>query len=447
MIYFKRKVYNELLNWKKDFSGKYAALLEGPRRVGKSTIAEQFATNEYKSNIIINCTDLTPAMDECIKLVNNRDLFFLTLQTITGVELFERESVIIIDEIQRRPQLREAIKYLVKDGRYDYIETGSLLSIKKNVQNIVIPSEEHSINVYPMDYEEFLWALGDTYSFKAASEIYNKKMSLGNSIGREKIRNFRIYMAVGGMPQAVEAYIEGKNFFYIDSVKKKILKLYEEDFNRIDPSGTVSKLFKSIPYQLSEGSRKYSIRKALKAKKTERRENKLSELVNSKTVIPCYKVTAPSVFLSQDEDVDYFKLYLADTGLMVSLLFDLNEEKEENIYAKLLSDKLPANLGFLYENAVATAIASSGRNLFFMTWPKENSTHNYEIDFLIRRKTHVQPIECKSSRIDSHLSLDEFCRKYSSIVESPLIVSQKELKKMGAITNIPFYMLPSILDS
>ena len=212
MIYFKRKAYNELLKWKKEYSGKYAALLEGPRRVGKSTIAEQFAINEYKSHIIIDCADLTPAMEECIKLVSNRDLFFLTLQTITGVELFERDSVIIIDEIQRRPKLREAIKYLVKDGRFDYIETGSLLSIKKNVKDIVIPYEEHSINVYPMDYEEFLWAKGDSYTYKSTSEIYKQKKSLGNSIEREMMRNFRIYMAVGGMPQAVEAYTEGKNF-------------------------------------------------------------------------------------------------------------------------------------------------------------------------------------------------------------------------------------------
>ena len=212
MIYFKRKAYNELLKWKKEYSGKYAALLEGPRRVGKSTIAEQFAINEYKSHIIIDCADLPPAMEECIKLVSNRDLFFLTLQTITGVELFERDSVIIIDEIQRRPKLWEAIKYLVKDGRFDYIETGSLLSIKKNVKDIVIPSEEHSINVYPMDYEEFLWAKGDSYTYKSTSEIYKQKKPLGNSIGREMMRNFRIYMAVGGMPQAVEAYTEGKNF-------------------------------------------------------------------------------------------------------------------------------------------------------------------------------------------------------------------------------------------
>ena len=233
---------------------------------------------------------------------------------------------------------------------------------------------------------------------------------------------------------------------FIDNVKKKILKLYEEDFYQIDHSGIISKLYKSIPSQLAKGSRKFYISRATRERKNDSKENKLSELLDSKTVISCHKVTAPSVFLSQDEDMDYFKLYLADTGLMVSLLADLSEEEGENIYAKLLSDKLPANLGFLYENAVAQAIQSTGRNLFYMTWPKENSTHNYEIDFLIRRGTHVQPIECKSSRIDPHLSLDEFCKKYSAIVIDPLIASQKDIRKIGAITNIPFYMIPNILE-
>ena len=270
-MYFKRKVYNELLNWKEKYADRYAVLLEGARRVGKSTIAEQFAINEYKSYVLIDFSNISDEVMKCFDDIHNPDMFFLRLQAVTGIDLYLHESVVIFDEVQLFPKARQAIKHLVKDGRYHYIETGSLISIKKNVKDILIPSEEMKIRVYPMDYEEFCNATGKNYSL--LQTLYETKKGVGEQVNRKLMRDIRIYMAVGGMPQAVEAYVNGDNFSIIDQVKRQIINLYEEDFKKIDPSGRLSAMYHSIPAQLSKNSKKYRISTALGKRKTSKDEN------------------------------------------------------------------------------------------------------------------------------------------------------------------------------
>lgn len=328
--------------------------------------------------------------------ISNLNLFFQRLQLETGVLLHEGESVIVFDEIQRAPLVRQAIKYLVKDGRYYYIETGSLISIKKNVKDIVIPSEEHRIAVYPMDYEEFLEATGNN-TYPIIRNIYKSDESAGDAIHRTQMRNFRAYMAVGGMPQAVKAYAEGKSFAEIDDIKRKIIELYEEDFNKIDSSGRISKLYDAIPSQLMLGRKNFSISNVLSKKVSKKDEELLSDLIDSKTVLISYNTTDPSIALNQTKDSSSYKLFLADTGLFVTLLFRDESKIYNDIYKKLLSNNLNINLGYLFENVVAQMITAAGRRLFYHTWKKECSTHSYKIDFLISKRAKVVPLEIKSS--------------------------------------------------
>ena len=292
-MYFKRKVYNELLNWKEKYADRYAVLLEGARRVGKSTIAEQFAINEYKSYVLIDFSNISDEVMKCFDDIQNHDMFFMRLQAVTAIDLYLHESVVIFDEVQLFPKARQAIKHLVKDGRYHYIETGSLISIKKNVKDILIPSEEMKIRVYPMDYEEFCNATGKNYSL--LQTLYETKKGVGEQVNRKLMRDIRIYMAVGGMPQAVEAYVNGDNFSIIDQVKRQIINLYEEDFKKIDPSGRLSAMYHSIPAQLSKNSKKYRISTALGKRKTSKDENLIYDLIDSKTVLPSYNSTDPRV--------------------------------------------------------------------------------------------------------------------------------------------------------
>lgn len=367
-MYFERKAYKKLTEWKEHYSDKYAALLEGARRVGKSTIAENFAKNEYKSYILIDFSKTTNNVCECFDDIGNLDMFFLRLQAETGVTLYEHDSLIIFDEVQLFPKARQAIKHLVFDGRYSYLETGSLISIKKNVKDILIPSEEMKIQVYPMDYEEFCLATGNNYNL--LQKICNMGTAIGQATNRKLMRDLRIYMAVGGMPQAVEAYVDGKNFSEIDMVKRQIIALYEEDFKKIDASGRISALYHSIPAQLAKGGRKYRITVAIGKRKNKREDELLYELIDSKTVLPCYNSTDPRVSLADTKDFNSYKLYLSDTGLFVTLMFADRPVTENVVYAKLLSDKLPANLGFLYENLIAQMITASGRELYYHTWEK-----------------------------------------------------------------------------
>ena len=443
-MYFNRKVYNKLLEWKKLYSDKYAVLLEGARRVGKSTIAENFAKNEYKSYILIDFSKTTSNILECFDDIGNLNMFFLRLQAETGITLYEQESLIIFDEVQLFPKARQAIKHLVFDGRYHYLETGSLISIKKNVKDILIPSEEMKIEVYPMDYEEFCNATGNNYGL--LGQIYDSGMPIGQATNRKLMRDLRIYMAVGGMPQAVEAYVNGKNFSEIDMIKRQIISLYEEDFKKIDASGRISALYHSIPAQLAKDARKYRITTAIGKRNNTKTEELLYELIDSKTVLPCYNSTNPRVSLADTKDFDSYKLYLSDTGLFVTLMFIDRPVTENDIYAKLLSDKLPANLGYLYENLVAQMIAASGRELFYHTWEKNGSAHYYEVDFLISEGSKINAFEVKPSGTGKHESIREFCRRFSSDINRAYLISQKDVGKEENLLLKPFYLLPFLIN-
>lgn len=433
-----------MLEWKDLYSDKYAVLLEGARRVGKSTIAENFARNEYKSYILIDFSKTTGNIMECFDDIGNLNLFFLRLQAETGITLYEHASLIIFDEVQLFPKARQAIKHLVADGRYSYLETGSLISIKKNVKDILIPSEEMRIQVYPMDYEEFCDATGSNYEL--LRKIYNSGTAIGQTTNRKLMRDLRIYMAVGGMPQAVEAYVNKKNFSEIDMIKRQIISLYEEDFKKIDDSGRISALYHSIPAQLAKDTRKYRITTAIGKKNNTKAEELLYELIDSKTVLPCYNSTNPRVSLTNTKDFSSYKLYLSDTGLFVTLLFIDRPVTENDIYAKLLSDKLPANLGYLYENLVAQMIASSGRELFYHTWEKKGSTHYYEVDFLISEGSKVNAFEIKSSGSGKHESIKEFSKKFSQNVDQVYLISQKDVGREGSIFLRPFYFISFLAE-
>lgn len=441
---FKRKVYDQLLEWKNEWNGKYACLLEGARRVGKTTIAEEFARKEYESYVLIDFSNISKEMIDIFDDISKLDRFFLRLQMETGVELYEKKSVVIFDEIQLFPKARQAIKHLVKDGRYDYIETGSLISIKKNVKNILIPSEEHKIRVYPMDYEEFMWATGANPN--VLNMAYKSNVELGNAANRNMMRDFRIYMAVGGMPQAVERYIDTNNLEAVDRVKREILDLYYDDLKKIDGSGRITDMYKSVPCQLAAKKKHYVITNATGKQKTRKDEERLFELIDSGLVLPCYNVLNPTVSLSQTKDMDCFKLYLSDIGLFTTMLFNDSQNGIEDIYKKLLSDTLPADLGYLYENVVAQAIRASGRELYYHTWKKEGSTHSYEIDFLLTSKNKVIPIEVKSSAIKNHKSIDNFAMKYSKYVGERYLLSQKDVGNIGTLKLKPLYMILNLLN-
>ena len=441
---FKRKVTDRLVDWKNHYADRYAVLLEGARRVGKSTIAENFAKTNYKSYILIDFSKDAENIVNCFEDIGNLDLFFLRLQAETGITLYVHDSLIIFDEVQLFPKARQAIKHLVKDGRYHYLETGSLISIRKNVKDILIPSEEMKIQVHPMDYEEFCEAAGGNYEL--LGQIYKTGKPIGQATNRKLMRDLRVNMAVGGMPQAVDAYTVGMNFSQIDQIKRQIISLYEDDFRKIDPSGRISAMYHAIPAQLSKDQRKYRITAAVGKRNGTRSEELLYELIDSKTVLPCFNSTDPRVSLADTKDFDSYKMYLADTGLFVTLLFIDRPSAENEIYAKLLSDKLPANLGYLYENLVAQMITAADRELYYHTWEKEGSTHYYEVDFLISAKSKITAFEIKSSGIGKHESIDEFCKKYASNVEKAYLLSQRDTESEGTLLKRPFYLTPFLVQ-
>lgn len=437
---FRRKLYDRLLEWKRVQNGKSAILIEGARRVGKSTLVEQFAKNEYESYILI---DFNEASDEVKSLFNNlmnKDFIFLQLQALYNVVLKERKSVIIFDEVQKCPLARQAIKYLVKDGRYDYIETGSLISIKKNTKNITIPSEEERVTLYPMDYEEFRWAVGDEATVPLLRTFYDRQLPLDKA-HRDKMRDFRLYMLVGGMPQAVNEYIETNNFSMVDHVKRGIIKVYQDDFQKLDETGRLETLFMEIPSQLSQPSNRYKPYTVLGDVNDEKLVELLKDLEDSKTALFSYHSNEPNVGMSLTKDRSKFKIFCADTGIFVTLAFWDKDHTENIIYQKLLNDKLSTNLGYVYENMIAQMLAASGNKLFYYTWPKDR-THYYEIDFLLSRGSKLYPIEVKSSGYKSHASLDAFCQKYSHVVGQRYLIYTKDLKKDHETILLPAYMTP-----
>lgn len=437
---FKRKIYDKFLEWKENSDGKTALLVEGARRIGKSTIVEEFAKNEYESYILI---DFTKASQEVFKLfddISDLNYIFMRLQLIYHKELHERKSLIIFDEVQFCPKARQAIKHLVADHRYDYMETGSLISIRKNVKDILIPSEERTLQMYPMDYEEFKWALGDTVTIKLLRESFEKYQPLGDDLNRTMMRDFRLYMLVGGMPKAVSAYIETNNMRIVDEEKRDILRLYESDFMKIDPSGKAALLFKSIPSQLEKNASRYQVSSVLANQRNSTVLELISEMESSKTVLVSYKSDDPNAELTRTKDLENFKLFVCDTGLFTTMLFMDKDFTENIIYEKLLSDKLSVNLGYLYENVVAQILKANGNALFYYTFLDEKSRHNFEIDFLLARKNKVCPMEIKSSGYKTHASLDAFCEKYSSRILNKYLVYTKDLGKDQDVLSIPVYM-------
>ena len=427
-----------MLQWKQTRDGSTALLIKGARRVGKSTVAEEFARKEYQSYILIDFADAPSELWEAIDKISDRDYFFMQIQFIYGIKLYERKSVIIFDEVQKCPKAREAIKYLVKDHRYDYIETGSLLSIKKNTRNIVIPSEETRITMYPMDYEEFRWALGDNVSVSLLREAFDNKRPFGDAVMRKLLRDFRLYMLVGGMPQAINTLIDTNNLSEVDAKKREIIELYIDDFQKIDPSGKISKLFSAIPAQLSKNACRYQQRSVVgRGYSNGDIAEFLRDLEDSLTVNFAHHADNPTVGLPAHTDYDQYKLFIGDTGLFITLAFWDKEVTENVIYQKLLSDKLSADLGYVYENAVAQMLVASGNKLFYHTWQSKTSNHNYEIDFLLSRGTKLWPLEVKSSGYKTHKSLDEFCNKYSEHISNRYLIYTKDYKKDGQTTLLP----------
>ena len=437
---FKRKIYDKLLEWKRESDGKTALMIEGARRIGKSTVAEEFGKNEYDSYILIDFSVASKAVKDLFDDLSDLNYFFLQLQLIFKVDLSERNSLIIFDEVQLFPKARQAIKHLVKDRRYDYIETGSLISIKKNVKDILIPSEERQIKMYPMDYEEFLWAIGDNATNSLIKKLYDMKKPAGQQINRKLMRSFRLYMLIGGMPQAVGEYIETNNFKKVDSMKRDILNLYENDFRKIDPTGRISQLFDAIPAQLNKNASRYQVSSVLKSSRTEDVLELIAEMIDSGTVLASYHADDPNVGLSATEDLGKFKLFVCDTGLFVTLMFKDKSFTENDIYEKLLADDLSANLGYLYENAVAQALAANGNKLFYYTFPTESSKHLYEIDFMLARKNKICPVEVKSSGYKTHTSIDKFGEKFSSRILNKYLIYTKDYRKDEDIFCLPIYM-------
>ena len=409
---FKRKIYDKMLQWKNESGGNTALLVEGARRIGKSTVVEEFAKNEYESYILVDFATASKEVRELFDDVSDLNYLFLQLQLQYRKDLHERRSVIIFDEVQLCPMARQAIKTLVKDHRYDYIETGSLISIKKNVRDMVIPSED------PMDYEELLWALCDETTFSLLRQCFEKNIPLGDAVHRKQLRQFRLYMLVGGMPQAVSAYIESNNFRKVDEIKRDILNLYEADFAKIDQTGRLSMLFDAIPAQLNKNVARFQPGTVIGKEQSDKILELIAELKDSKTVLVSYNVNDPNTGMSSTKDLSRFKLFLSDTGLFVTLMFKDKDFTENDIYQKVLSDKLSVNLGIM----------------------NEETRHNYEVDFLLARKNKIVPIEVKSSGYKTHRSLDVFTEKYSGRILNRYIVYTKDMCKEQDIFCVPVYM-------
>lgn len=437
---FKRKIYDKMLEWKQTSKGRSALLIEGARRIGKSTVAEAFAKNEYDSYIMIDFAKASKEIRDLFEDVSNLNYLFLQLQLKYRVDLHERKSLIIFDEVQLCPKARQAIKALVQDRRYDYLETGSLISIKKNVKDILIPSEERKLAMYPMDYEEFLWALGDETTIPLLKKCYDASVGLGDQTNRRLMRDFRLYMLVGGMPQVVDEYIRTNNFRLVDQVKRDILHLYEDDFMKIDPTGRISMLFDAIPAQLNKNAARYQASSVLGGANANNILELIAELKDSKTVLVSYHANDPDVGMSNSKDLSRFKLFLCDTGLFTTLMFKDKDFTENIIYEKLLSDKLSANLGYLYENVVAQTLVANGNELFYYTMFNEVSRHNYEVDFLITKKNKICPIEIKSSGYKTHKSLDAFTEKFSDRILWRYLIYTKDYAKDADIFCLPVYL-------
>lgn len=437
---FKRKLYDKMLQWKQERDGNTALLIKGARRVGKSTLAEEFAKREYESYILIDFTEASQEVRDLFNDISDLDSLLFRLQFHYQTRLTVRKSVIIFDEVQNCPMARQAIKKLVKDHRYDYIETGSLISIKKYTKGIRIPSEETRITLRPMDYEEFRWALGDEVTIPMLREAFDRQVPLSDGVTRKLLRDFRLYMLVGGMPQAVNTYLESNNLSMVDAVKREIIELYADDFRKIDPTGKMTRMFYSIPGQLNKNASRYQISSVIEQGKQERMEELLQDMADSQVVIFSRHANDPNVGMSLHEDNNQYKMFMNDTGLFITLAFWDKDLTENIIYQKLLSDKLSADLGYVYENVVAQMLKASGNELYYHTWPTESSKHNYEIDFLLSRGSKICPIEVKSSGYKTHASLDAFQKKFSDRISRRYLVYTKDFRKDADVFMVPVFM-------
>lgn len=435
---FKRKIYDKLLDWKANWAGERALLIQGARRIGKSTIVEEFAKNEYDTYILINFqTDLSKVEELFKNDISELDTFFRNLSLIYGKRLIERKSLIIFDEVQLYPTARQSIKQLVADGRYDYIETGSLITLKQNVEKILIPSEEKSINMYPLDFEEFLWAKGDFVTAEILRDCFSNLKPLGQTAHRKVLKDYMLYVAVGGMPQAIVELLKTNDFSRVDEVKRDILRLYRDDLKKLDSKYkfSTSLILDSIPSELSTQSKLFRSVVLGKNSRASKTYSSYEAIKDSMIVNIANNCTDPSVGMNRTKDFVKQKIYMGDTGLLVTQIFaDSKEPIEQSIYKQLIIDKLGVNMGMVMENAVAQALVMSGYELFFHKFDR------YEVDFLLASGKKLLPIEVKSSSYSSHKSLDEFQSKYSDRIKCSYVIYSKDLKREGNITYIPFYM-------
>lgn len=448
---FKRKIYDKLLTWKELSEGNSALLLEGARRIGKSTIVEEFARREYDDYMIIDFMSANKDIkNNFTENLEDLDEFYRNLFLLKGKELRGDRCVIIFDEVQLFPVARQAIKYLVADGRYDFIETGSLISIKKNVKDILIPSEEHRIKMYPMDFEEFLWAIGDNVTYDAIKNAFDSGRPMGEDVHRKIMKKFRTYMAIGGMPAVVDAYVNGKTFEQIDYVKRGIIELYETDLRKYDDESRekASVVFKTIPEQLENKNSHFKLSLVDKSARYKNYVDAISFLSESMIGNECINVTKPEISLELFSDRSNFKLYMGDTGLLVTQIMNSSENTDENLYKELIFGKLGINQGMIIENVVAQMLKATGHELYFHEFiykPNESEKEKkYEIDFITVKKKKICPIEVKSSNYKSHKSFDYLVKKYQLKMEDRYIVYTKDLKKENGITYIPVYMVPFI---
>lgn len=441
---FKRKIYEELIKWKRISNGSTALLIDGARRVGKSYIAEEFAKNEYKSYILV---DFGNVPNDVLHLFaqesSDLDLFFAKLSAFYGIKLFKRDSLIVFDEVQQFPRARQLIKCLVADGRYDYLETGSLIRLKKNVQDIIIPSEEEHIEMFPMDFEEFLWAMGDTVTVPLIKACFESKKPLGQALHRKIMNDFRQYVLVGGMPQSVAAYLNGKDFEASDMAKRRILKLYHDDVSKFAEGyeDKVFALFDGIPAQLSKKEKKYKLSSLGKKARFRSYEDSFVWLNESMIVNTCFNATDPNVGLVLSADHPTQKCYMADTGLLVTQTFMDKAFTENGLYRAILFDKLSINEGMIMENVVAQMLRTNGHKLYFYSrTDATNRKKDIKIDFLITEGKKICPIEVKSNNYVSHSSLDKFRDKFSSKIGNSYILYSKDVIVKDGIIHLPIYM-------
>ncbi|MBQ8179118.1 MAG: ATP-binding protein [Candidatus Methanomethylophilaceae archaeon] len=440
----KRKAYDELLRWKEESKGTSAILIDGARRTGKSYLAEVFAKNEYRSHIMIDFSEAPPSVRETFEEDSmNLDLLFSKLSLIYGTRLYERESLIVFDEVQRFPRAREMIKHLVADGRYDYLETGSLISIHTNISNIVIPSEEEHLELHPMDFEEFLWALGNDSTIPLIKEFFENEIPLGDAAHKTVMNLFRQYMLVGGMPQAVKMYVQSRDFSKVDRVKRNILNLYREDISRFATGyeTKVRDIFDSIPSQLSRKERRFKIGSLGKNARSRDYEDAFLWLSDGMITNDCFNSTDPTVGLSMYEGRATRKCYMADTGLLITHSISENGINGNELYMDILSRRLNINEGMFVENIVAQILRSGNRKLYFYSRSDTNERRNdIEIDFLIRRNGRICPLEVKSTKNTPHISLDKFIQKFGKTLGEPVILYTGDVVRKDGILCLPLYM-------